>query len=267
MGNIDHRAKVDRGATPDTTGATRNVTATGRALGGRKVLVTSGPTRGPIDAVRFIGNKSTGKLGSEIASEALRRGASVVFVYGKDSLRPSVPPEEAERFRAREVETVEDLAAVAREELESGRIDVVVHAMAVLDFAPAEYRDEKTKSDREEWVIRLVRTPKVLAMIKDWDPGVFLVGFKLEFDRTHDDLLAIGLDSLRRNRADLVVVNDFTTVEKGEHAAFVVHPDGRSEGPFVGKTAIAAALLDRVTAGLGQLRTGSRWNRGEMSGR
>ncbi len=218
-----------------------------RDLSGKKILVTSGPTRGRIDAVRFIGNKSTGRLGTEIATQALTRGADVTFVYGKESLTPAAQPQ----LKTVEIETVEDLAAAAKRELVGGGYDAVIHAMAVLDFAPAEYRDEKTKSDIEEWVIRLVRTPKVIGMMKDFDPGIFLVGFKLEFNRTVLELLDIGLGSLKRNRADMVVVNDLTTVERGEHAAYFVHPDGRSEGPFVGKNVIAAGLLDRVAAGLG----------------
>lgn len=246
----------------------------GSDLAGRRILVTSGPTRGRIDAVRFIGNKSTGKLGTEIALEAMARGATVTFVYGKDSLTPRFPvgagaeggtgaagaegvAEAESRLRKLEIETVEDLAATVTRELQTGSYDAVIHAMAVLDFAPDEYRDEKTKSDREEWVIRLVRTPKVIAMMKDLDPAVFLVGFKLEFNRTVPELLGIGLDSLRRNRADLVVVNDLTTVEKGEHAAYFVHPNGSSEGPFVGKGAIASGLLDRVEAGLRELHDGA----------
>ena len=215
-------------------------------LAGRRILVTSGPTRGRIDAVRFIGNKSTGRLGTEIATRALARGAAVTFVYGKESLTPAPRPE----LKMAEIETVEDLAAAAKRELESGAYDAVIHAMAVLDFAPAEYRDVKTKSDREEWVIRLVRTPKVIAMMKDFDPHIFLVGFKLEFNLTMNELLTVGLESLHRNRADMVVVNDLTTVERGEHAAYFIHGDGQSEGPFVGKNVIAAGLLDCVAYGL-----------------
>jgi phosphopantothenoylcysteine synthetase/decarboxylase len=215
-------------------------------LAGRALLVTSGPTRGPIDAVRYIGNKSTGRLGCEIALQALERGATVRFIYGKDSLVPRVPTAGAARFGAREVETVEDLARAVREELAPGRFAAVLHAMAVLDFAPAEYLPIKTKSDREEWTIRLVRTPKVIATMKDLDPGIFLVGVKLEVGRTPAELAEIAREAIRRSRADLFVANDLTTVEGGEHTAYLVAPDGSVEGPFVGKARIAAGLLDRV---------------------
>ena len=224
-----------------------------RDLAGKMILITSGPTRGPIDAVRYITNKSTGRLGVLMAAEALRRGAIVTFVYGRGSRVPDDEPlatETMTRLRLREVETVDDLLEVMKEELERQPYDAVLHSMAVLDYVPESYEDSKTPSGQDEWVVRLVRTPKVIKIIKELQPKSLLIGFKLEAGTSREELVEAAHRSLLANRADLVLANDLRDVEHGHHIGYLVGPDGNVEAVAEGKAEIARVLLDAVSTRL-----------------
>lgn len=215
----------------------------------KRILITSGPTRGPLDAVRYITNKSTGRLGVILAREALSRGARVTFIYGKGSLVPDADEIGAEAFsrlKLVEIETVPELAQVMRHELEGEQYDVVLHSMAVLDYVPERYAEQKTRSGQNEWWIRLVRTPKVIKLIKELQPETMLVGFKLEVDKSEGELIEIAHQSLLANRADLVLANDLHQIEQGHHTGYIVNPAGEVEGVVEGKEEIARKLLDAV---------------------
>lgn len=214
------------------------------ALRGKKILITSGPTRAPLDAVRYITNKATGRLGAMIAEGALQRGADVTYIYGRPGELP-VARGGRDHLRLIPVETVDDLVAVFREELPK-RYDAVVHPMAVLDFQPDSVRSYKTGSDVEEWVIRLVPTQKAIKIVKDLAPDTFLVGFKLEIGKESRELLAIALEFLRVNRCDLVVANDLKEIEAGRHTGYFVTPNGKVTKTAVGKEAIARALIESL---------------------
>lgn len=218
-------------------------------LVGKKILITSGPTRGPLDAIRYITNKSTGRLGVVMATQALSRGASVTFVYGKGSLTPDpevVGAESFSRLRLLQVETVDELMEAIKEQLRRERYDAVLHSMAVLDYVPETYADEKTRSGKEEWWIRLVRTPKVVKVIKELQPETILVGFKLEVDKTRPELIEAAHRSLTNNKADLVLVNDLREIEQGHHVGYMVNQAGDVEDTAEGKQEIARMLLDAV---------------------
>jgi len=146
-------------------------------------------------------------LGVLIVEEALKRGAHVTFIYGKESQTPH-SPQEAERLRLVEVETVDDLIRAVREEMGLTKYEAIVHAMAVLDYVPESYISEKTPSGKEEWWIKLVKTPKVIKIIRELAPEAFLVGFKLEYNRSKEELIRIAHRSLLDNKANLVLAND-----------------------------------------------------------
>ncbi|HKV43810.1 MAG TPA: phosphopantothenoylcysteine decarboxylase [bacterium] len=220
------------------------------SLHGRRILVTSGPTRAPLDAVRFITNKSTGRLGSLIAEAAIQDGADVTFVYGRGSDTPTVRGGRGDQLRLVPVDTVDDLIAVFKQELPTG-YDAVVHAMAVLDFAPAEVREEKTSSDLSEWVVRLTPTAKAAQLIRTLSPKTFFVGFKLEVGKRQADLIDIAARWRTHNRADLVIANDLRDIERGTHIGYLVGPDGEVEGVAEGKESIARALVDVLDRRLG----------------
>ena len=224
-----------------------------RDLAGKEILITSGPTRGPIDAVRYITNKSTGRLGAVMASEALHRGARVTFVYGKGSLVPDdemLAEDDLSRLTLREVETVDDLLQVIKEELERQSYDAVLHSMAVLDYVPESYQDSKTPSGQDEWVVKLVRAPKVIKIIKELQPASLLIGFKLEAGKSLDELVRAAHASLLANRADLVLANDLRDVERGHHRGYIVGPDGKVEAVAEGKEEIARLLFDAISTRL-----------------
>ncbi|MFQ5886028.1 MAG: phosphopantothenoylcysteine decarboxylase [Anaerolineae bacterium] len=213
-------------------------------LSGKRVLVTSGPTRAPLDAVRYITNKSTGRLGALIAEEALREGAEVTYIYGKGSALPQVA--ESAPLRLVGVETVPELMERVREELEEANYQAIIHSMAVLDYAPEAHREEKVPSGREEWLIRLVKTPKVIKMMRRLAPQAFLVGFKLEVGSREEALIAIAHRSLLANKADLVVANDLLQIERGNHVGYLVNPEGELVARAEGKGEIARRLIEII---------------------
>ncbi len=223
------------------------------SLRGRKFLITAGPTRAPMDAIRYITNKSTGRLGALLAEEALRRGASVTFVHGRPSVVPTVRGWVHDHLTLIAIDTVHDLIRTFREELPRG-YDAVLHNMAVLDFEPAEFRPGKTGSEEPEWVIRLVPTPKAVNLVKELAPQTFLVAFKLEVGRPRDELVASALDLLRKSRCDLVVANDQKEIEAGEHTGYVVDPSGEVLAVAQGKEAIARTLIRLVEERLNRRR-------------
>lgn len=219
-------------------------------LTGRRLLITSGPTRGYLDRVRFITNKSTGRLGTVLAERALRAGAQVTFIFGKGSLTPPA----RSGLTLVEVETVGDLLEAMERELTASQHHAVIHAMAVLDYEPAEYRPEKTPSGKEEWVLRLRPTPKVISRIKGWAPGALLVGFKLEDDLSDEELIAEARRLARSAGAAFVVANNLAEIERGRHRALFVAPDGSLLARAEGKEAIAEELLKQVADRLGEGR-------------
>ena len=218
-------------------------------LAGISILITSGGTRGPIDAVRYIANKSTGRLGMLMASEALSRGADVTFIYGKDSLVPDaevVGQEALPRLNLQEIETIDELQAAMKRELLSKPFDAVLHCMAVLDYVPERYVEEKTPSGQKEWWIKLVQTPKVIKIIKALQPDTLLISFKLEVGRSREELVEAAHRSLLANGSDYVLANDLVDVERGHHVGYLVNSAGEVEAVAEGKEEIARRILDAV---------------------
>lgn len=219
----------------------------------RRLLITSGPTRAGIDAVRFISNRSSGRLGAAIATEALALGATVTMVAGPESVLPqreTFTPEEWDRLRVVHVETVVDVLRSLEDELNAlPPYDAVVHAMAVLDYVPRENAAEKTPSGAEEWPLTLVKTPKVIRYIRQWAPTAFLVSFKLEAGKPEERLQEMALASLRKYRADLVVANDVNRIRGELHPAMIINSTGRVLARPDTKSAIArdiGAILARA---------------------
>jgi phosphopantothenoylcysteine synthetase/decarboxylase len=217
-------------------------------LEGRHLMITSGPTRAPVDAVRYLTNKSSGRLGSMLALEALRHGARVTFVYGRDSLTPAacgITGDSGQRIRLVEVETVSDLLATVRAELPGG-YDAIIHAIAVLDFEPESFPEQKTPSDRPEWVIRLRPTPKVIAEMRELAPRAVLVGFKLVYNETPEEIDRIAAESVRRYRGDFVLANDLAQIEQGRHIGHLIDGTGQVVACVEGKREIAETVIGAV---------------------
>ena len=210
---------------------------------GRTVLVTSGGTREPIDAVRFVGNRSSGKQGHAVAAEAAARGGDVVLV----TTRPETAPP---GVRVIPVETAAEMAAVCR--IEAPNADVVVMAAAVADFRPATTADGKLKKIDGAPTVELVPTEDILAGLGEAKPsGQVLIGFAAETD----DLLDNAADKLERKNLDAIVANDVSKDGVGfEHATnevTVLVADGtRHDVPLTTKRDVARTILDVALARL-----------------
>jgi len=213
-----------------------------------KILITSGPTRARLDAFRFLSNRSTGRFGTLLAGEALRRGALVTLIYGVGSETP--PPHR--RLRLVPVETNRDLEQALRTQLRTGRFNAVIHAMAVLDFQPAGLRRGKVGSRRGSWTVRLEKAPKIIQRIKRWAPRTLLVGFKLEVGVGERRLLARARRLLKESHADVVVANQLSEGEDREHPGYLMNAAGRVMTKAIGKRPLAREIVALV---LRQTRT------------
>jgi phosphopantothenoylcysteine decarboxylase/phosphopantothenate--cysteine ligase len=210
-------------------------------LRGRRVLVTAGGTREPLDAVRFLGNRSSGRMGAALAAEARRRGAEVTLVAANLAVPVPVGVDVVE------APTAEDLA---RETLARGDADVVVMAAAVADYRPAERLEEKRPKDGEPWTVTLEPTTDVLHELGGTrDPGTrsVLVGFAA--DRGERGLER-AREKLVNKRADLIVFNDIGRDDIGfdseDNEVVVVSSEGEQRIEKSAKEQIAAAILDEV---------------------
>jgi phosphopantothenoylcysteine decarboxylase/phosphopantothenate--cysteine ligase len=219
-----------------------------RDLVGVRVLVTAGGTREPVDAVRYLGNRSSGKMGYAVARQAARRGAEVVLVSGPSAL--ATPP----GVRRVDVGTALEMRdAVLREATDA---DVVVKAAAVADFRPAEASALKIrKEDLAEgagFSIELVRNPDILAELCREKGSRVVVGFAAE---SHD-VIASAQRKIARKGCDLLVANDVSKADSGfdvdRNTVSFVWPGGDVESlPPLGKDEVADHLLDRVAKLLG----------------
>ena len=212
----------------------------------KNVLITAGSTRGYLDAVRYITNTSTGRLGSEIALEAMGRGAVVTYIYGADSLFPVIHGRsdlKASQLKLIEIETNDDLMKVLQEKLKNRKFDAIIHAMAVADYVPARAKQSKTSSQKKEWLVKLVKTPKVINTIRDSWPEALLVGFKLEVNRTKDEIIRIARRFLAKSKSNLIVANDYKYISRNRHIAYMVTGDRKIPKPLKGKKAIARNII------------------------
>ena len=211
-------------------------------LRGRRVLVTAGPTLEDLDPVRFIGNRSSGRMGFAIAAEAARRGAELTLVAGPTQLE--APP-------VREVVRVRSAAEMHREVLaRADRVDVVIMAAAVADYAPAERAPEKVQKGDDSITLVLRKTPDILADLGNrrlaTGRGPLLVGFAAETE----DLVNRATAKRARKHVDLIVANDVSRSDAGfdvtTNAVTIVGPDGVESLPLQSKDRVAAEILDRV---------------------
>ncbi|KUG54267.1 phosphopantothenoylcysteine decarboxylase [Serinicoccus chungangensis] len=228
-----------------------------RDLEGRHVVVTAGGTREPLDPVRFLGNRSSGKQGYAVAAEAAARGARVSLVSANVSL--AVP----DGCDLLEVGTALELQEQVGSLVEGGGVDAVVMAAAVADFRPADYAEAKIKKthgpdDETAPTIELVRNPDVLAgLVRARGGGrrPYLVGFAAETGDATGDVLSLARTKLERKGCDLLVANEVGTDRTFGRDDTTVHllQPGQDEVETVGpatKTLVARAIWDRVASSL-----------------
>ena len=219
------------------------------SLLGRLVVVSAGPTFEDIDSVRFIGNRSSGRMGYALAAEATRRGARVVLVSGPTSLEP---PSGVEVVRVRSAsEMYEAMRTVATD------ADLVIMAAAVADYTPQSRVDGKIEKDERPLELKLVRTPDILAelaKVRGTKARPVLVGFAAE----SGDPVARGREKLARKGVDMIVANDISRPDAGFdsdlNVATLISPTGTENFPLGPKSALAATILDRAERVLDAVR-------------
>jgi phosphopantothenoylcysteine decarboxylase/phosphopantothenate--cysteine ligase len=207
-----------------------------RDFEGRKVLVTAGPTVEDIDPVRFISNRSSGKMGYAIAQAARDRGADVVLVSGPSAL------EFPNTIRVR---TTEEMRLAVLEN--AADADVVIKAAAPLDFRPKTVAAQKIKKQHEDVMLALEPTVDILKELGSQKNGTVLVGFAAETENH----LANGLEKLKAKNLDLIVVNPVSgpdsAFDSDMNHATIIDASGRTEEiPSVSKVVLADRILDRV---------------------
>ncbi|MGZ5354605.1 MAG: bifunctional phosphopantothenoylcysteine decarboxylase/phosphopantothenate--cysteine ligase CoaBC [Actinomycetota bacterium] len=180
----------------DIVAAVEEALARGRDLSGRRIVVTAGPTWEPIDPVRFVGNRSTGRMGFAVAAEAFERGADVTLVVGPGTVEPPAGPSVVP------VTTAEEMRDAVREA--AADADAVVMAAAVADFRPDAAASSKIKRRDGAPSLHLVPTPDILAELVADRGDRILVGFAAETQ----DVEAAGREKLERKGVDLLVANE-----------------------------------------------------------
>jgi phosphopantothenoylcysteine decarboxylase/phosphopantothenate--cysteine ligase len=209
---------------------------------GRRVLVSAGPTYEDLDPVRFVGNRSSGRMGMAIASEARRRGAEVTLVLGPTRLGPPADLSVVNVRSAAEMHAAVMDAAT--------RADVVVMAAAVADYTPAGGAEpQKVAKGEGDLVLRLARTRDILADLGAWRGArhtPMLVGFAAE---THD-VVAKARAKLSAKNVDLIVANDVSRSDAGfevdTNAATLVDAEDERTEPLQSKASLAGRILDRI---------------------
>jgi len=232
---------VGRMAEPEDILATlEEVASRGRDLAGRRIVVTAGPTWEPIDAVRFVGNRSTGRMGFAVAREAFGRGADVTLVVGPGTVEPPEGP------RVVRVATANEMRMAVLKAAEEA--DAVIMAAAVADFRPREAAPGKLKKEEGPPRLELVRTPDILAELGQMKGDRVLVGFAAETE----DVETAGRTKLVAKGLDLLVANEVGREGTGfgaesNHAAILSRTGDDEPLREWTKAELAAALCDRLT--------------------
>ena len=200
------------------------------------ILITSGGTSEKIDRVRSITNHSTGRLGKIIAETFLDKGDQVTLVTTPKAVHPATHP----NLTIVQIENVAELLESLKPLVLTH--DVLIHAMAVSDYTPVYITGLKAvaaSSDMTEFlnktnsetkissqddiqVLFLKKTPKIISLVKKWNPDIRLIGFKLLVDVSDEELLKIARASLIKNQAEIIVANDLTEISNQEHKAYLV---------------------------------------------
>lgn len=204
-------------------------------LGGKKVVVTAGPTREAIDPVRYITNRSSGKMGYALASAAAAQGASVVLISGPVSL--AVPP----GIDVVNVESAEEMYAATHEAITGA--DLFIAAAAVADYRPAQLAAQKIKKNNESMSLSLVRCPDILASVAALDAAPFTIGFAAETENVID----YARGKLENKKLDMIVANRVGTdcgFDCDENAVTVLWRGGEQSFPMASKVDLARDIIE-----------------------
>jgi phosphopantothenoylcysteine decarboxylase / phosphopantothenate---cysteine ligase len=226
---------------PEDIAGLASMLLTQQDLKGLKILITAGPTQEPIDPVRYITNRSSGKMGYAIAGAAAMRGAAVTLISGPTALDPP------QGVGFHPVKTTEEM----RQAVLTGATcsDVIIKAAAVSDYRPKDPSRQKIKKNEDTLTINLVKNPDILAELgtsKD-NSNFTLVGFAAETEKVTGN----AMEKLRRKNLDMIVANDVTREDSGfetdTNKVQIIYRDGRIEDlDLMSKDALANQILDRI---------------------
>lgn len=216
------------------------------SLKGKKIMVTAGGTSEPIDAVRTVTNRASGKMGVAIAEECCLRGAKVLLLK-------SVTATAAGRHKDTSMimetfETSSDLEQLIKKHAKN--YDVIFHTAAVSDFIPEKLADKKIDS-RKSFSLAMKKTPKILHKIKSWHPKIIQIGFKAVYKENEDNLIRIGIEKLKVSRSDYIAVNDVGREGIGfgadDNEVYIISREGFVEKiPRRSKSEIARRLVEVI---------------------
>lgn len=224
-----------------------------------KILITSGGTTESIDTVRGITNHSTGTLGKYISEKFLAQGHQVSLVTTKSAVKP----QEHDNLDIYVISNVDSLIKTIEPLVKSH--DVLIHSMAVSDYTPVymtdldevkqrkdiaqlltkENKETKISSKSDYQVLFLKKTPKVISLVKNWNPNIQLIGFKLLVGVSKDELFAVARESLVKNQARYILANDLTEINPNQHHAYLLDADNAFETWT--KADIAQLIFEKVT--------------------
>jgi phosphopantothenoylcysteine decarboxylase/phosphopantothenate--cysteine ligase len=224
---------------PEIIEAARHVLGLAGVLAGKRIVVTAGGTREPIDPVRYVGNRSSGKMGFAIATAARDRGALVTLVSGPVEL---TPPSGAVYVSVETAAQMRDAVMAA-----CRNADALIMSAAVADFRPAQASDHKIKKDSAGLALPLVRTADILSDVNTAFPTLIKIGFAAE----SENLLRNARAKLEAKGLHMIVANDITSPGSGFGAdtnqVTLLFRDGRIEAlPLISKATVAERILDVV---------------------
>ena len=223
-----------------------------------KILVTSGGTSEAIDRVRSITNHSTGHLGLVITEALIKAGHEVCLITTSHAIKPASHP----NLKIIEIKNTLDLLEEMRNLVKD--YQVLIHSMAVSDYTPvymtnidevqasqdlSEFltkhnTETKISSKEDAQILFLKKNPKIISLVKEWNPKIHLIGFKLLVDVSQEHLIQVARESLEKNQADLIVANDLTQISSEQHKAYLVEKN--SFQTAMSKHEIADLLLEKI---------------------
>ena len=206
-------------------------------LTGKRILITAGPTQGPIDRVRYITNYSTGELGVSLARELYMRGACPTLIYGPGFTLPD------EYYPVKRVRTPSEMLDAVLQEGKTQNYDAAVFAAAVLDHVPQAPADKKLSS-KESLQIEYSDTPKIVREM-DRVCRLYKIAFKLEWKKTDEELKNAGVQALETMNAQAMVVNDLSQITQDRHPAILMDRKDRIE-QLQNKQEIVQALIEKL---------------------
>ena len=240
----------------------------------KKIIITAGGTSEPIDEIRDITNKSTGRLGSLIAMEFAKHEdvEKIFYVHGRAAVLP-----EHEKIEYVSIRSTQDLLDAMTKLISGNDIFAIIHSMAVSDYTTASFvsleellrllaesdcetvEDVRGMLEREDFrkkytklpssidtpVIMLKQTPKVLSKLREMAPKAVIMGFKLLDHVSHEELMKVADAQIEKNKTDFCMANDYATVASPVHVGFILDKNGKEER-YEGKEAIARGVADNV---------------------